>query len=146
VLVEATLSLSILTLIGLVMLKLSLNILHPRQWVLQQTLSDAYMTYERAYGERVPFETLTSDASPWPLYPAITSSQVNIGSLPGGTGVTGTVKRTRLPDANNYQPDGGSGTLATNPANMKVWKVQSVLTYKVGTRTYAKARTVIRSQ
>ena len=29
---------------------------------------------------------------------------------------------------------------------MKVWKVQSVLTYKIGKRTYAKSRTVLRSQ
>jgi hypothetical protein len=56
-LVEASASLALL---GLVMLKLSLNILTPGQWVLQQTLTDAYMTYERAYAERVPFPTLTA--------------------------------------------------------------------------------------
>ena len=145
-LIEATVSLSILALIGLVMLKLSLNILHPRQWVLQQALTDAYMTYERAYAERVPFETLTSNTSPWPAHPTLTSSEVEIGRLPGGAVVTGTVSRTRLPDPNNYPLDGGSGTLLTNPASMKVWQVQSVLTYRVGPRTYAKSRTVIRSQ
>ncbi len=143
---EATLALSILTLIGLVMLKLSLNILSPRQWVLQQVLTDAYITYERAYAERVPFQTLTSNASPWPIYPTTTSTQVEIGRLPGGATVTGTVIRTRLPDTNNLVPDSGSGTAATNPASMKVWKVQSVLTYRVGARVYAKSRTVIRSQ
>ncbi|MCX6878854.1 MAG: hypothetical protein NTW21_34340 [Verrucomicrobia bacterium] len=145
-LVEATLSLSILTLIGLVMLKLALNILHPRQWVLRQTLTDAYMTYERAYAERVPFQTLTSGTSPWPAHPATTTSQVEIGRLPGGIPVTGTVMRTRLPDSNNYPVDGGAGTVLSNPASMKVWQVQSVLTYQIGTRTYAKSRTVIRSQ
>lgn len=146
VLVEATLALSLLTLIGLVMLKLSLNILSPRQWVLQQVLTDAYVTYERAYAERVSFQTLTSSNSPWPLYPTISSSQVNVGALPGGTLVTGTVRRTRMADSNNLPLDSGSGTTTTNPASMKVWKVQSVLTYKVGDRTYAKSRTVIRSQ
>ena len=54
--------------------------------------------------------------------------------------------RTRVPDAGNYPIDGGSGTLATNPAAMKVWKVQSVITYKIGDRNYAKSRTVLRSQ
>ena len=146
-LVEATLSLSILTVIGLVLLKLSLNILEPRQWTLQQTVTDAYMTYERAYAERVPFETLTSAASPWPAFPSIsTSAQVEIGRLPGGIPVTGTITRTRIPDAGNYPIDGGSGTVATNPAAMKIWQVQSVLTYRVGGRTYAKSRTVLRSQ
>ncbi|MEI6673651.1 MAG: hypothetical protein WCO57_00580 [Verrucomicrobiota bacterium] len=143
---EATLALSILTLLGLVMLKLSLNILSPRQWVLQQVLTDAYVTYERAYAERVSFQTLTSGTSPWPAYPTINSLQVNVGSLPGGTMVTGTVMRTRIPDSNNLPLDSGTGTTTTNPASMKVWKVQSVLTYKVGDRTYAKSRTVIRSQ
>ena len=145
-LVEATISLTILSLLGLVMLKLSLNILAPRQWVLQQTLSDAYVTYERAYAERVPFQTLTSSTSPWPAYPASTSTLVELGKLPGGVAVTGTVLRTRLPDPNNYPLDGGTGTTATNPASMKVWQVQSVLTYRVNGRNYAKSRTVIRSQ
>jgi hypothetical protein len=145
-LVEATVSLALLTLIGLVMLKLSLNILHPRQWGLQQSLSDAYMTYERAYAERLPFETLTSSDSPWPAHPTTSTSQVEVGRLPGGAVVTGTLLRTRLPDLNNYPIDGGSGTVASNPASMKVWKVQSVLTYRIGSRTYGKSRTVIRSQ
>jgi len=145
-LVEATLSLSILALVGLVMLKLSLNILQPRQWVLQQTLTDAYITYERAYAERVPFEVLTGGGSPWPAHPTIATSQVELGRLPGGTPVTGTVTRTRLPNPNNYPIDGGSGTALSNPASMKVWQVQSVLTYQINGRTYAKSRTVIRSQ
>jgi len=139
-------SLSLLSLLGLVMLKISLNILQPRQWTLQQTLTDAYVSYERAYAERVPFQTLTSNTSPWPAFPATTATQVELGRLPGGTQVTGTVTRTRLPDANNYPIDGGAGTTATNPASMKVWQVQSVLTYQIAGRTYAKSRTVIRSQ
>ncbi len=145
-LIEAGLSLSLLTFIGLVMLKLSLNILQPRQWGLQQTLTDAYMTYERAYAERIPFENLLATDSPWPAFPSTDSVAVEIGRLPGNRPVLGTVTRTRLPDAGNYPIDGGTGTLATNPAAMKVWKVQSVITYKIGNRNYAKSRTVLRSQ
>jgi hypothetical protein len=146
VLVEAMLSLSILTVLGLLLLKMSLNILHPRQWVLQQTVTDAYMTYERAYAERVPFETLLSNQSPWPAHPATTSSVVEIGRLPGNRPITGVVTRTRFADSGNYPIDGGSGTVATNPAAMKIWKAQSVLTYQIGNRSYAKSRTVLRSQ
>ena len=51
-----------------------------------------------------------------------------------------------LPDPGNYPIDGGTGTVDTNPAAMKVWRAQSVLTYQVGNRTYAKSRTVLRSQ
>jgi hypothetical protein len=145
-LVEATIALSMLTIVGLMLLKLSLNILAPRQWVLHQSLADAYMTYERSYAERVPFATLVANGSPWPVHPTLSTTQVEIGRLPGGAVVTGTVARTRLPDTNNYPLDGGSGTVITNPAGMKVWRVQSILTYQVGGRTYAKSRTVIRSQ
>lgn len=140
------LALSILTVLGLVMLKLSLNILHPRQWVLQQTLTDAYMTYERAYAERIPFENLVANDSPWPMFPTTTATAIEIGRLPGNRPVLGMVTRTRVPDTENYPIDGGSGTMDTNPAAMKVWKVQSVISYSIGTRTYAKSRTVIRSQ
>lgn len=143
---EAMMGLAILTVLGLCLLKLSLNVLHPRQWILQQTVTDAYMTYERAYAERIPFENLLAADSPWPAYPATSSTVLEMGKLPGGKLITGTVVRTRVPDTGNYPIDGGTGTLATNPAGMKVWKAQSVVTYKVGNRTYAKSRTVLRSQ
>lgn len=145
-LIEAMVALSMLTVLGLVLLKLSLNILHPRQWVLQQTLTDAYLTYERSYAERIPFEKLLANDSPWPAYPTTNTTVVEIGRLPGNRVVNGTVTRTRIADANNYFIDGGSGTVALNPAAMKVWKAHSIITYTIGSRTYAKSRTVLRSQ
>ena len=138
-------SLSVLTVLGLVLLKLSLNILSPRQWMLRQTVTDAYMSYERSYAERIPFENLLANDSPWPVYPATSTTAVAIGRLPGGTPLIGTVVRTRIPDTGNYPIDGGTGTVATNPAAMKVWKAQSVLTYTVGSKPYWKSRTVLRS-
>lgn len=143
---ESMLALSILTVVGLVLLKISLNILHPRQWTLQQTLTDAYLTYERAYAERIPFENLLANNSPWPAFPNVSTTTVEIGRLPGDRPVTGTVTRTRVPDPGNYPIDGGTGTVSTNPAAMKVWKVQSVITYVIGKRTYVKSRTVLRAQ
>ena len=47
--------------------------------------------------------------------------------------------RTRTPDANN-------ANATNNPAGMQVWKLQSVVRYTVGGRTYLKSRTVVRSQ
>ena len=143
---DALVALSILTLIGLTMLKFSLNILSPRQAVLQQTLSDAYMTYERAYAERIAFSDLLASNSPWPAFPATSTRSVEVGRLPGNLPVTGTLTRTRIADTNNYPIDGGSGTTSTNPAAMKIWKAESILVYTIGTRTYAKSRTVLRCQ
>ena len=144
--VEAMIALSILTVLGLVLLKLSLNILHPRQWIMRQAVTDAYMTYERAYAERIPFEALLATDSPWPAFPITASTVVKIGALPGNVPINGTVVRTRVPDTGNYPIDGGTGTLVSNPAAMKVWKAQSILTYQIGNHTYAKSRTVLRSQ
>ena len=135
VLVEATVALSILTVLGLLMLKMSLNILTPRQWALSQSVSDAYLTYERAYAQRIPFESLTASNSPWPVHPTTTSSQVEVGRLPGGRPILGTVVRTRT-----------DATPTNNPASMSIWRVQSVLTYQVGGRNYIKSRTVVRAQ
>lgn len=153
VLVEAMMSLSILTIIGLVLLKMALNVLAPRQWTMQQSVSDAYMTFERALAERVPFDALNSDTSPWPLLPATALTRVEIGRMPrilpdfpNGVPITATVVRSRSPDLGNYPVDGGIGTLVSNPAAMKIWKLQSILTYSVGGRMYAKSRTVMRSQ
>jgi hypothetical protein len=135
VLVEATMALSILTVLGLLMLKMSLTILSPRQWALSQTVSDAYLTYERAYAQRIPFEILTASNSPWPLHPTTSTTSVEIGRLPGDVPIIGTVVRTRT-----------NATPTTNPAAMTIWQVQSVLTYQISGRNYVKSRTVVRAQ
>lgn len=145
-LVEATLAMSLLSVVGLLLLKLSLNVIAPRQYTLQQVLSDSYMTFERARADRIPFETLLGPDSPWPAYPAVAKEDVVIGRLPGGATVTGTVIRTRIADPNNFPVDGGTGTVDVNPAAMKIWKVQSILSYKIADRTYLKSRTLVRSQ
>lgn len=120
---------------------------------MQQSVSDAYMTFERARAERVPFSVLNSADSLWPEFPATASEEVEIGRMPrilpefpNGVPIMATVVRSRSPDPGNYPVDGGMGTLVTNPAAMKIWKAQSVLTYSVGGRMYAKSRTVMRSQ
>lgn len=139
-------ALSILTALGLILLKLSLNALSPRQWTLQQAITDAHMSYEGAWAERIPFETLSGSGSPWPQYPSQSSSQVEMGKLPGGRAITATVIRTRMADSNNLPAFGGTGTSTTNPSGMVVWKVMSIARYQVGGRTYVKSRTVIRFQ
>jgi len=146
VLIEATLSLSVLTILGLILLKLSLNVLYPRQWILYQTLTDAYMTYEKSYAQRIDFATLTSATSPWPAYPLNSQTSVEIGRVPGNLPLTGTIIRFRTADPNNLAANGGTGTATTNPANMNVWSVQSILTYNVSGRNYYKSRTVTRTQ
>lgn len=137
---------AILTILGLLLLKLSLNVLHPRQWALQQSVTDAYLTYERAYAQRVPFDMLTAEDSPWPVFPEKSEENVELGRLPGNRVIEGKIFRFRTPDAGNLMTDEGSGDDETNPAAMRIWKLQSVLSYEIGGREYVKSRTVVRSQ
>lgn len=141
-----TVALSLLATIGLVVLKSSLDLMAPRQWTMYQNISDAYVSYEQAYAERISFEELTSNSSPWPVYPASSSVQVEIGKAPGGNAITATVIRTRIPNPNNLPAAGGTGTLLTNPSETETWQVQSHLTYTIGSDEYVKTRTVVRSQ
>jgi hypothetical protein len=142
VLVEATAALSLLTVVGMILFTLAMNVITPRQYALQQVLSDSYLTFERAKAERIPFETLTTEAeTPWPIFPDVSREDIEIGKLPGGRSVAGSVIRTRYADEVNFPTDD-----VINPAAMKVWKVQSVLRYTIADRTYVKSRTIIRAQ
>ncbi|MCW1921632.1 hypothetical protein OKA05_03650 [Luteolibacter arcticus] len=145
-LVEAAISMTLLGILGLTLLKLSLNVTAPRQWTLQQSITDAYLTFEKASAQRLPFAELTGSQSLWPAQPSVAASSVVLGRLPGGQPITGTVSRTRFPDSNNLPAKGGSGTTVTNPSGMEVWRFQSIIRYELGGRTYLKSRTVIRSQ
>ncbi|TAE74198.1 MAG: hypothetical protein EAZ84_11610 [Verrucomicrobia bacterium] len=137
---------TILSVLGLILLKLSLNVIAPRQWALQQAVTDAYLTFEKASAQRLPFADLTSEQSLWPAYPELATSTVEFGKLPGGLPISGTVTRTRFADANNLPSKGGNGTALINPASMEVWRFQSVIRYSLGGRDYLKSRTVVRSQ
>ena len=144
--VELAMAMALLTAIGLVVFKGSLDLMAPRQWTIYQNVSDAYITYEEAYAERISFDELTDTDSPWPIYPLSTTSEVEIGKFPGGNPIMAKVIRTRIADPNNLPTAGGSGSITTNPSEMETWQVQCHLTYTIGDNEYVKSRTVIRSQ
>jgi len=145
-LIEMTVALALLTTIGIVVFKSTVDLISPRQTVLHQNVSEAYISYEAAYAERISFEVLTSDTSPWPVYPAKTNSTIEIGKLPGARAIMATVVRTRIADTNNLTSAGGSGTITTNPAEMESWRLESHMTYQIGDQTYVKSRSTVRTQ
>jgi hypothetical protein len=146
ILVETTIAIVLLTSIGLVLFKGTLNIIAPRQWALSQNLTDAYLTYEKAYAERIEFSELISASSDWPVFPAKSEFSVTLGTLPGGRSLSGTMIRTRIADPNNLATAGGSGDSTTNPSELQTWKLQSHLIYTIAGRDYVKSRTVVRTQ
>lgn len=145
-LIETAIAMTLLGVIGLGLMKLSLNVTAPRQWTLQQTVTDAYLTYEKAAAQRLPFAEITGSQSLWPVHPQISTTTVELGKLPGGMPIQGSVSRTRFADPNNLPHKGGTGTAVTNPSSMEVWRFQSIIRYEVGGRVYLKSRTVVRSQ
>lgn len=145
-LIELVVALGLLSAIGMYLLIGSLDLLHPRKWIIRQNMTDAYLTFEEAYAKRVPFEEITGNQSDWPLFPAKANSEIILGNAPGGNEIKGTIIRTRVPSDNNLTEHEGSGTLATNPAEMETWKLQSVLSFKIGDKEYYKSRTVIRTR
>ena len=139
--------LALLTSIGLVVFKGSLDIMAPRQWIIQQNMSDAYLTYEEAYAQRISFEQLTSMESPWPVYPEKSATEVEIGKFPGGRPIMAEVTRTRIPDSNNLPEHGGTGTECNKPhRNANVAGAVSPFLSVLATKEYVKSRTIIRTQ
>lgn len=143
-LIEISLSYATLVIIALLTLKASVNATSSQAWTVRQSMTDAYIMRESALASRMAFSEVTGENSPWAKSPAVTTSTVTIGKLPGGEPVSATLHRTRLPDSNNLPTAGGVGTLATNPAESEAWKLQSLLVFTVGEREYVKSRTVLR--
>ena len=144
VLLEVTAAVSLLAVIAMLLMRGSMNALTGRYWTMAQNMSDAYLGYEIALAQRVPMDDVIAGGTLWPTAPATSSTVVEIGRLPGGTPVTATVHRTKVPDPNNLPTAGGTGTAATNPASMEAWKLQSHLVYSIGDNQYRKSRTVVR--
>ena len=146
VLIETALALGTLLVVAFVCMKASVAVCYSQRWTIRQAMTDAFMTRESATGNRWPFERITQPSSPWPTYPNVTTTTQEIGKLPGGTPVTVTLKRTKMPSPNNLADAGGSGTLATNPGAMESWKLQSFIFYSIGSQQYVKSRTILRTR
>ena len=145
-LVEITVALSLLVFLAMFLLRGNLSALEAGNWTITQNMTDAYMTYEKAYAEQAPFEDFLGTTTDWPTFPDNSSQDVEIGKLPGGQSFTGEVIRTKMPDEKNLVADGGSGDAITNPSGLEIWRLKSVLVYKVNGKNYRKVRTVVRSR
>ena len=143
-LIEVAASYAAITIVALVTLRSTFNNATGQRWTVKQAMTDAYLTRENALASRIPFEDITAVDSMWSVYPDVTTTSIVLGKLPGGIEVDATLHRTRVPDANNLPAAGGSGTTDTNPGETEAWKLQSIITYDVGGRSYVKSRTTLR--
>lgn len=162
-LIEMTVALGLLTAIGLILLKGSIDMMAPRNWIIVQNMADSFLTYEEAYARRVSFDEFTDDeTSDWAKFDPLTPEapndayvdDVEIGKIPGESDpenrtVWGELTRIRIADTDNI-PSASNTNYATNlqnnPAKMETWKLQSILTYTIGGKEYVKTRTVVRTR
>lgn len=164
-LVELSLAIVLLLFIAMWAFRTNIQTISPRNWAMVQTLTDAYMTGPLAQAESVDFsELLADETTDWPTYPdSKTTNNIVIGVLPlgfdsegnpnldnegnpMGRAITGTLVQTKEPAADNLNAAGGTGTPLTNPARVESWLVQNHLTYTIGSRTYVKSRSTVRTR
>lgn len=140
-LIEVAAGFGLLVVVSLLLLKAALTVTTVQKWTVIQGLSDSFMSREVALGKRYPFDGadgFLAVGSPWPVYPAVATTTVEIGRLPGpgaGRPITGNLRRTRVPV-----------TQTLNPTGTEAWQLQSFLTYSTGGRDYVKSRTVLRAR
>ena len=141
---EVSIGFGVLLSVAFLMLKAAGSVSSGQRWTVMQAMTDAFMTKETAVGNRWPFDEFKANGSPWPTFPTLSQETVVIGKLPGGIPITANLRRTKYPAPNNLADSGGGGSSNSNPASTEGWKLQSLLTYKVGSRNYVKSRTTLR--
>jgi hypothetical protein len=140
VLVEVSLGMGMTSFLALILMKASLLALSNNQWTIMQTLTDAYLTRETALAHRVPVADLTGPDTKWPDSavddPPRLVQTVELGRTAGNHAVNGTLTRYRVDETPADNADTG----------IAVWRLHSVLTYKIGDAEYVKSRSTLRMQ
>lgn len=138
-LVEASLAMGLTAMLALMLMRASLLSISGNQWAIMQTLTDAYLTRETAVANRTPFADVTAVGSAWPdqtaQVPLVNEQTVVLGRLSGGKSVQAILRRFRTPE-----------TPQSNEISIAIWRLHSVLTYRIGEEVYTKSRSTLRVQ
>jgi hypothetical protein len=137
---EVSIAMGLAAVLALILMKASLLALSNNQWTIMQTLTDAYLTRETALSHRIPVATLTGADSPWPDQavddPPHAVQTVSLGKTAGGQVINASLTRFRINETSVDDTDTG----------LSVWRLHSVLTYKIGGKEYVKSRATLRMQ
>jgi hypothetical protein len=138
-LLEASIAMGAAAILALLLMKSSLLSISGNQWASVQSLADAALTKEAALAQRVPFADLTAATSLWPDAAAgipSTGQSVVIGRMTGGNPLSGTITRFRVSATPTDDAEAG----------LTLWRLYSVLRYKVGQNDYVKSSSTLRVQ
>jgi hypothetical protein len=138
VLVEVAVAVGFAAFLGLFTMKASLMAISNNQWIILQTLADAYLTRETALSVRIPVADLTGPSSPWPDQGVATPlvETVTVGRLPGGGEVRAQLTRYRVDVTQPGAVDSGISS----------WRLHSILEYTAAGQRYVKSRSTLRLQ
>ena len=138
-LIEVSVALGLTTLLALVLMRASLLAISGNQWAVMQTLTDAYLSRETALANRTPFADIAADVSDWPARSVeglvVSEETVTLGRLAGGQAVQAVLTRFRTAEV-----------VSGSEVTQAIWKLHSILTYRVGEEQYTKSRSVLRAQ
>ncbi|HSJ04067.1 MAG TPA: hypothetical protein VK956_16500 [Verrucomicrobium sp.] len=138
-LLEVSVAMGATAILALLLMKASLLAISGNQWAAVQTVTDAALTKEQALARRVPFADLTSSLSAWPDATNGIPGQgltVVFGRLTGGAPLSGTVTRFRV----------NATAVDDTEAGLALWRLHSVIRYRVGQTEYVKSCSTLRTQ
>ena len=144
-LIEITISLFILLFVAITLLEGNLSLLTPRQWVVKQSLVDAYLTKEKSIARSLNYNDAISQEN-WPTYPSLKKFTEEIGKVPGGRAISAQIIRTKKPYYRNNISAGGTFAEQDNHLNLEVWALESHIIYNINNKEYIKTATIIRAK
>ncbi len=136
-LIEVSAALALTCALALIIMRASLLAISGNQWTIMQTLTDAYLSRESALSNRLPFADLTATQFAWPdiAVDPVPELTVTLGRIAGGQEMQGTLRRFRTAE------------VASNTETpLTVWRLHSLLSYRVGSQEYLKSRSTLRLQ
>lgn len=134
-LIEVSVALGLLIALGTILLHYIFTILQASNWISTQALSEAALSYEVAFMEKIPIEETLSSNSPFPNRPNHALTTTTIGTLRNGVPVEGQVRRLRIPilsDSSEFQ--------------LERWRLFTSLEYTINDVQYFKTRSVVRTR
>jgi hypothetical protein len=140
VLLEVSIGLALTAFVAVATLRQSMLAISAGQWAAMQAVTDAYLTRETALATRLPYDQLQQSGH-WPPVSDATSVTVSLGSIadPAGHGtLTVTGRLTRSSSSETISAD--------NLPEVRLTRLDSVLSYQIGGQSYLKSRSTLRTR
>ncbi|MBK1791736.1 hypothetical protein [Persicirhabdus sediminis] len=141
-LVELAASICLLVSFAGVTMKTTYSNLSARNWVVTQTMVDAYMNVIATEAQAIAFEEIDDFGSHWPEASEMRETEVELGKLSYGKPFMAKLYQARMPVYSSADMNGDGGDYL----KMDTWRLRMVIKYEIDGRSYASSRTVVRNK